>query len=176
MRGGRNTCKTSRTTEDPSWHHTADCGISTAEDSNEVNESSTDGYTVLMDKFYNFPDSKREMRRVENMLEAWAIILQATAADRQFGIGLTGKHWNGAYRTYDYHTGAIFYILNPDTIIGISTAQGRALALWHLACHECAHAVESEHNEAFTTAENHIAMESGSNIWNKMPELTRLLK
>lgn len=126
---------------------------------------------VMQDNYIKDP---KKVKAHAKILRAWREILTITASfEENFGIGITSQGWvNGKRSVYD---GDIFYIVNPDCIEDVETNAGKALRLWHLACHECAHAVHDIHDEAFASEMGRISVETADAFWKNIVRISRLL-
>lgn len=129
--------------------------------------------TIFLD--YKKPDPSMYKKHLK-ILEAWEQILKYTASNEEpFGVGLTTRTWIHACRT-QVDTNP-YYVINPTTIIGeVYGNRARAMRLWMLACHECAHRQFDIHDEAFVTEMGSIATATATLVDIEMASITSKLR
>lgn len=109
------------------------------------------------------------------LLRVWEKILVFTAGSNEsFGLGIDGSESTGAMR--DHYNGRVFYYINPFQFEPTDTPLNTVYRLWVLACHECAHAAESNHNERFSRITADIMIETVPKIVDESPKMAKVLR
>lgn len=126
--------------------------------------------------FKNYQPKSIAIRNADtNLLKVWIELIQMCADPRdQFGAGLTSEELTeGASRTYS--DGKYFYMLNPSIVRNVRSKEGKVLALWGVACHECSHFSIDQHDEYFTCEEGHIQRLTATEMFENIKTLKRML-
>ncbi|KKN03790.1 hypothetical protein LCGC14_1104270 [marine sediment metagenome] len=146
-------------------------GYETSDNDNEEQELYGNGIAMIVEEYSADRNTRNQHAKI---LALWQEILELTVGnDEKFGIGITGKRWYDALRWI--HNGDIYYVINPDMLKNTNGKGGLVLRLWTLAAHEATHALNSAHNENFSSLMDCVCSESADAIYESMTRLKRLV-